>query len=246
MERNQSLGKFLALLGVVLLAGALHVHAAAMLFDTLSSESLPDEWISLDSSSWAGQDFNSGSATLLTGVRLNLFRSTDAASGSFFVRLYSETVNSLPDDSSYVTLASGLSIASLTTVADLYQDSHDAVVTLSGLSTVLAPNTYYFIVVGGESAATPFQWGYTAHNTGVGANDTYFTASMDGGASWSSPSSILPQRMEITAVPEPASTLWIACGLCFGAIFMQVRATRKARRRAASEAVRHDDNCPLA
>jgi len=203
----------------------------ALLFDTLGQPSAPEDAYPLDAVFWAGQEFNSGQADLLTSVSLNLFRYDDVQpDGTFFVRLYTQVPSTL-EPGAFVTLAERQSIAALDAIRHSRNEVHDSIFTLSGLQALLTPNTSYYLVVGGEAGASEFQWGYTTRDTGLGCPSLY-VETWDAGRSWREPDYYYPQRMAITAitaVPEPAQTAGYAAALCAAVALLHARRPKTRR-----------------
>lgn len=98
--------------------------------------------------------------------------------------------------------------------------------TFSGLNTVLAPNTDYFVVVGGVSS-TDMYWDYwdTASPVGTGLPSTGITFD---GTSWTGSSQAYPQMMVVSAsVPEPST--WAFAALSGSTLAYVARRRKKAR-----------------
>ncbi len=205
----------------LLLASHPAVRGGSLLFDNLSQPFYDS--VSLDANNWMGQGFNSGSASLLTGVALNLFTPDTGGSGGYFVALYREGFGDLPDPLVAV-LADNQPISALT-------QASSGVVSFSGLSQPLIPNSLYYIVVGGDSGADPFQWGYTDSVGGIGANGAD-NSSYSGGA-WSPAIGLLPQRMQVTGVPDSGGTILAALlawlGMLAGERLLLARRPRPAQ-----------------
>lgn len=186
----------------LLLAGQFTTRGTSLLFDNLSQPF--SDSVGLDANNWAGQGFSSGSATLLTGVALNLFTTSPGGSGRYFVALYREGLGDIPDPL-VALLEDNQSIAALS-------QSSGAAVTFGGLAQPLTPNSLYYIVVGGDVGASPFQWGYTDSQGGIGAASADNSSYASG--FWSPPIQIFPQRMQVTApdaggIALAAALVWL-------------------------------------
>lgn len=102
--------------------------------------------------------------------------------------------------------------------------------TFSGINTVLAPNTDYFVVVGG-AATEDMYWDYwdTASPSGTGLPSTSITFD---GTSWTGTSQGYPQMMTITAsVPEPST--WAFAALSGSTLAYLARRRKAARAKQA-------------
>ena len=168
---------------------------------------------------WAAQSFNSGPATYLTGLELNLFRSGQV-SGTFFVTLCTAASPGVPGDVALGTLiATKQSISGLTTTVD-------GKWSIENVSIPIKTNTEYFVVVGMQglsanalslfdskmfsrartsqtnswmdgvwttSRAEGLHWGYSSLMTpGSGYNET-----LDAGRTWATADNVYPQRMKV-------------------------------------------------
>ncbi len=207
----------------LLLASHPAVRGGSLLFDNLSQPFYDS--VSLDANNWMGQGFSSGSASLLTGVTLNLFTPETGESGGYFVALYREGLGDVPDPLVAV-LADNQPISALT-------QASSAVVTFSGLSQPLIPNSLYYIVVGGDSGASSFLWGYNLSDGGIGAAGAD-NSSYSGGA-WAPPVQIFPQRMQVTGVPDSGGTILAALLAWLG----MAAAERLPRSRRPNAALAH-------
>jgi PEP-CTERM motif len=159
-----------------------------------------------------GNSFSTGSSSsLLVDVQALLSADTPTDGGSCTVSLLSDAATS-----------PGAVIATLATV-------NDSALTLSPTESVvdvpvsapisLAPNTRYWIEIGGTN--TSANWSYDVDNVGVGvANEFNFYA-----GSVSDNNSFTPYQMTITtaAVPEPATLALTALGFT-GALLRRRRA----------------------
>lgn len=98
--------------------------------------------------------------------------------------------------------------------------------TFTGLSIDLAPSTQYWMVLT-QTGAFQGSWGFNSETTGTGAgfllDNTFRTTT----PTWQSASQIQPYRMEVTAVPEPASIQFLVSGASLAVL------GRMVRRRAA-------------
>lgn len=204
----------------LLLACRPGVCGDSVLFDNLSEPFFDS--VSLDGGNWQGQGFSSGSASLLTGVTLNLFTTRSGETGSYFVALYQEGLGDIPDPLVAV-LADNQPISALT-------QASGAVVAFGGLSQPLLPNSLYYIVVGGDSGADPFEWGYTDSQGGIGAagadNSSY------SGGTWTPPIQVFPQKMQVTGVPDSGGTM-LAALLAWLGMAAAERLLRSRRSKAA-------------
>jgi len=102
-----------------------------------------------------------------------------------------------PGSSVQVNPIASVPAASLTTTID-------ANYTFSLLNYVLAPSTNYFVVLGGSdlTGADFFGWNFTNSTNGIGFPSSY-SRSDDGGVNWRNVDLTQPQKMTVTAVPEP-------------------------------------------
>ena len=158
---------------------------------------------------WQAQSFTTDAAHPTLTTVTTLLSRTANATGTLNFYIYASTSNT---PSSPVTQIGSLDIASqLTTSLANY--------TLSGLSLGLAPNTQYFLVLGGVGlpALQTAYWGYTSDATGTGFPSTYGN-SFDG-STWSV--ALFPHyqwdpmQMQIQGsdVPEPASLSLLGMGM---------------------------------
>jgi hypothetical protein len=98
--------------------------------------------------------------------------------------------------------------------------------TFSGINTVLAPNSDYFVVVGGVGV-TDLYWDYwdTASPAGTGLPTTSITFD---GTSWTGSSQTYPQMMIVSAsVPEPST--WAFAALSCTTMAYVARRRKQAR-----------------
>ena len=98
--------------------------------------------------------------------------------------------------------------------------------TFSGINTVLAPNTDYFVVVGGV-ASQDMYWDYwdTASPSGTGLPSTSITFD---GTSWTASNQAYPQMMIVSAsVPEPST--WAFAALSGSTLAYMARRRKAAR-----------------
>ena len=183
--------KSLLLGGGLLVAGSLWVRGD--FFHTMADD-LSKVYFGADSLSateWDAQAFNSGSATHLVSVTLNLFRD-EAASGTYWVRLYDQSgPGSNPGSTPVATLASELNIADLS-------PGSENVVGFFCVGVNLQANRNYYIVVGTDTGATGLRWGFTNDPLGARGFPSLFSFTPDSGASWRLTWTPLPQRMRIT------------------------------------------------
>jgi hypothetical protein len=143
----------------------------------------------LSETEWDAQAFNSGLATQLLTVTLNLFRQANAT-GTYWVRLYDQSgPNQQPGTNLVATLASGCRIEELSS-------SSDHTITLSP-AVALVPGHEYYIVVGTDPGAWGLHWGYTNDPVGAMGFPSRFCFTPDGGLTWRLNWTPLPQRMRV-------------------------------------------------
>lgn len=206
---------------------------------------------------WAAQSFNSGPASYLTDLELNLFRS-EQVSGTFYVTLCSAASPGVPGD-----VALGTLIATKQDVSRL-ATSVDGTWSIENLSIPIKTNTEYFVVVSMQglsanalslfdskmlsrsrtsqtnswidgvwttSKAEGLHWGYSSRRTpGSGYNET-----LDGGRTWATADTLYPQRMKVKgsanlppALALPASSMIVETKSYQGSVVASDRDTPAA------------------
>ncbi len=194
---------FLARLRRLLPLPALLLLAAAAQAERRTPDGLLEAYHNLDrafldgdrlsAEEWDAQSFDSGSATVLRQLSLNLYRE-DAlhASGTYWVRIYDDSGPSgSPGTNAVATVTHSQPIASLA-------PSTDHVQTFFELSVPLVPNRRYYVVVGTHHAASGLRWGFTNDPVGANGFPSIFTFTSDAGKTWRTPfTNALPQRMTV-------------------------------------------------
>ncbi|MCX6885906.1 MAG: MBG domain-containing protein, partial [Verrucomicrobia bacterium] len=173
------------------------VEEAGMLSDNLYSPYISDLTFPSDEGVLIAQGFNSGSASELKRVELNL-RQSGSGVGTFFVSLFDSIAPGIPGSRvEGGSLAVGQSIASLGVAQnDTWQSGI--------LGVALATNSEYFVVVGLEPSSpvsSGLLWGYSD----TGATGSSYNQSLDNGASWDIPDYTFPQRMRIVSRVAPVA-----------------------------------------
>jgi hypothetical protein len=185
------------LLFVALADGA--VHADVIIYNNLSTTT--QGFGSVSDTAWEANRFNSDATNvLLTSATLTLFAGNQG-SGTFFVKLYSDTAG-----------VPGISLATLFLGANPFPGpfSQSGDILFGGLSQPLAPSTNYWIVVGESSGSVlDIRWGSTSLTAGTGSGfQTIAATTPNSGGGWTT--SGAPHKMQLTAtVPEPGSALLV-------------------------------------
>ena len=182
-----------------------------ILFDNLSAGS-PNGDILVSNSQWTAQSFSTtSSGFILTEVALQLWNGSETT-GNFEIQIW---------DALGTAGAPGAQVggAIYTGLAESLGNT-SSLLTVSGLSVLLAPDTAYYLVAAGTSLAVPGRFGPSPGWLNWNATDVFTSSaydSVDSGATWSSP---LSQNlyMKVTAasaaVPEPGT--WAEAALLAG------------------------------
>lgn len=199
------------------------VAGAADLANNLSESSGGAGAPTINDTNFVAQAFST-SAThfVIDSVTVAAFKSSAGVTGTLNLFFYDATgVADRPNVAVQVSPIASVSAATLTTnQGDTY--------TWSGLNFALsASKTYYVVLAGASVAGGELVWDYSGSTAGTGFPSNY-SQSSDTGVNWSLPSLATPQRMRVTAVPEPSS---IALG-AFGSLVMCWYIRRKTRKPA--------------
>lgn len=192
--------------------------AGTILFDNLSAGS-PNGSYGVSNTQWVAQSFSTTNESfILSDILLRLWNQNET-SGSFEIQVW-DVLGTLGTPGSQVgtTIYTGL--------AQNLSSSYEGLLTITGLSVTLAPNTAYYLVAKGATLVdipSPFDdllpgflyWDATDVNTSA----TYDTT----GSGWNGPSG-QDMYMKVSAVPEPTTY-----GLVLGSISL---ATLRRRRKA--------------
>jgi hypothetical protein len=174
---------------------------------------------------YGGQQFNSGSNTLITDVSLLLARGAGTVTGTYDVEIWTDSSNkpgSLLGAIATGQDPNGVSLAG------------PQLMSYSAASVSVFANTDYWVVMNMSNNASQLQWQYTNASTSsagfIGVTGTELLQSADPPAplSWATPAGITQGHlmMSVTAVPEPASVGLMA----FGAAGLGIMALRRMRR----------------
>jgi hypothetical protein len=203
--------RHLLVLAVLAFSG-MTARAELILFDNLSAGS-PNGEISASNSQWTAQSFSTtSSGFILSEVALQLWNGSET-SGNFEIQIWDAlgtagAPGSQVGGAIYTGLAENLGNTS-------------SLLTVSGLSVLLAPDTAYYLVAAGTSLADiPGPFGSTPGWLNWNATDVFTSSAYDSvnsGANWNGPFS-QNLYMKVTAasaaVPEPGT--WAAAVLLVG------------------------------
>ena len=187
---------------------------ADVVYDNISAStgavSAGDAGVSTTGSGPLGDSFSTDSSpSTLTDVQVLVSADTPTDGGAFTVSLLSDSSTS-----------PGTTIATLGTIQDsaLTTSPTETTVDVPVTSTIdLAPNTRYWIELGG--ATTSGNWSYDVANVGVGvASEFNFYA---GGVSANN--SFTPYQMTVTTTPVPEPTTLGLAGLCVAGLALRRR-----------------------
>ena len=191
--------------------------AGTILFDNLSASSLNGAY-GVSNTQWVAQSFSTTNESfILSDIRLRLWNQ-NGTSGSFEIQVW-DVLGTLGSPGSQVgtTIYTGL--------AQNLGSSYEGLLTISGLSVTLAPNTAYYLVAKGATLADipdfdgPLPGFLYWDATDVNTSATYDTT----GSGWNGPSG-QDMYMKVSAVPETTTY-----GLVLGSISLAaLRRRRKA------------------
>lgn len=158
---------------------------------------------------------------VIDSVTVSVQKDTAFSAGTLNLFFFDATgAGGTPGSSVQVNPIASVPATSLTTTID-------ANYTFSLLNYALAPSTAYFVVLGGSGLTESFfGWNFTNSTNGTGFPSSY-SRSDDGGSTWSAVNLTQPQKMTVTAVPEPAT---IGLGAIGSALLCQL--VRRSRTKA--------------
>lgn len=208
-----------ALTAIWLFGLAQSTHAADTIANNLANTRNGGQSVNVNS--WAAQAFTTSlTAYVLDSVTVNMSRDLNVTAGSIELIIYdSSGTAGRPGSTASSVFATIDAVSQLSgTVADI---------TFNGLNVVLNPTTTYYLVLRGVgiTGGGDALWSYTNTTTGTGFPSNY-SETNDGGTSWDAPVQSSPQKMAITAVPEPST--YVLAGL--SAITAMLAARRRRRR----------------
>lgn len=177
---------------------------AAILADNLTESQT--NTASMNDSNWSAQAFTTTATDyIITSVTAALHKSDVGVVGDVHLYFYDAAGTGGRPGSQVGGLVGSVNASVLTTVPG-------ADYTFSGLNVSLSPNTFYYVVLGGNgTSGGAFRWDYTTSTSGTGFPSNY-AQSNDTRSSWSAATATNPQQMQVTAVPEPSTTL-VGAGL---------------------------------
>lgn len=209
----------LRLLGCCLalaLASATAPAGAATLLSSNLDQTSADA-LEATSTDWLAVSFVNTTTLSASDVLLATLSAT-TSSGSATLTLYSSDSSGLIPDSA---------LAAFTTTS-----SAAGALSFSLTGATLAQGSTYWLVLSQDGGST--LWNWTASNAGSGSGFTASWAdSIDGGATWFAESTLYPLQaaVSVSAVPEPASALFLLSGL---AALSGLARQRRGRLQAAA------------
>lgn len=186
---------------------------AETVFSSLSGTYASNVPVGLTGVDWtyAAQQFNTGTNTLVTDVTLNL-SNVGGNNGSFGVEIW--TSGSAGPVSLVAAIASSQSQGSISGLRNNYS--------YSGAVAVSA-GTDYWVVMNASTMNGQLLWSYTddpASSAGfIGVVGTSLLQTTDSPPAWSTPGGVTTGRMQmsVTAVPEPSTLALAGLGIAAGA-----------------------------
>lgn len=154
------------------------------------------------------QQFNTTATEFTIGsVTLNLSKSSNT--GTFTATIFGDSSGSPGSAIAGAVIASNIPGSTLDSLLG-------NLVTFGGLNISLSPSTPYWVVVEGAGGFDG-NWGFTNSTTGTGGFSVRNTSGVNT-TSWNAIETSFPMRMEVTAVPEPATMPLLVSGLAIAAV----------------------------
>jgi hypothetical protein len=197
ISENHAMNRLaLALCSLILIGMARPAQAADTISDNLTNTRNGGQ--SVNNNSWPAQAFaTSLTAFVLESVTVDMSRDA-LATGTVELIIY---------DAAGTGGRPGSAVSGVFETIDVALDlsATPTPIVFSGLSVNLNPSTTYYLVLRGTGmSGGDALWSYTNTATGIGFPSNY-SESNDSGGTWDAPVLTSPQKMSITAVPEPST-----------------------------------------